>query len=109
MQILAGIFSLLVGIAGWFYLFYSRAVQNLAPLEDARLNRLRARLRRAGGLLMLLLAGCFFAMFRPNLEGRTVAMLMLGVLCLLAAIILLALIDMRLTWRLRQRARKRDL
>ena len=63
MRHLAGIFALLTGAAGWFYLFYSRAAHRLAGIEDQRLNARRVALRRVGGVAMLLLGGFFFAGF----------------------------------------------
>src|SRR5438477_523722 len=52
MQPLSTALALLIGIAGWYYLFYSRAAEKLAGVESQRLNRLRASLRRAGGLVL---------------------------------------------------------
>jgi len=104
MVIVADIFSLLAGIAGWYYMFYSRAAQKLQRIEAGRLNALRIRLRRTNGFVMLLLAGCFFAACHrtdPG-EARSFAILFLAVLVLLAVIVSLALVDIRLTWKLRK-------
>src|SRR4051794_41753592 len=46
---LPAILALLTGVAGWFYLFFSRAAHRLAGVEDDRLNRRRVRLRPIGG------------------------------------------------------------
>ena len=102
---LPDIFTLLVAVAGWFYLFYSRAAQKLEGLEENRLNRRRVGLRRAGGAVMLLLAIGFFAglnSIEPRGNPRAFVLIWGGVMVLLAAMVGLALIDVRLTARLRQ-------
>jgi drug/metabolite transporter (DMT)-like permease len=98
-----GIFALLVGIAGWFYLFYSRAAQNLGPFEDPQLNRLRIRLRRTNGIVMLALAACFYAAYYGVEEQRTFVIIFMTILMLLMAAVILALVDVRLTRKLRRR------
>lgn len=98
-------FSLLCAIAGWFYLFYSKAASRLAPVESRRLNMLRVRLRRICGAAMFLLAVAFFAGFN-TVDERTPQLFLavwLGVLILLLAVVALALADLRLTWRLHHR------
>ena len=105
MQHLSTVLALLIGIAGWYYLFYSRAAEKLAGVESHRLNRLRVWLRRAGGLVLLLLAPVFFAGFhtvdpRDNPEGFVgVWACVMG---LLGVNVLLALVDVGLTWKLRR-------
>ena len=110
MQLLAGIFSLLVGAAGWFYLFYSRAVENLAAVEDLGTNQYRARLRRLGGIAMILLAIAFYIccvmLSRGNL--RAFAGTLFAVLALMGVILVLGLIDLRLTNKLRRQARHNE-
>lgn len=107
MQYLAGIFALLTGAAGWFYLFYSKAAVRLASVEDQRLNQRRIALRRIGGVAMLLLGGFFYAGFyafdRPGQTPGAFLGVWVTVLVLLLIIVVLALIDVRLTQRLRQR------
>ena len=107
---LPGIFALLVAAAGWFYMFYSRAATDLSGIEAADANRLRVRLRRVGGLVMMLLAIAFYAGSEAvqRRQGPTAAGLMLAVLVLMGAIVVLGLIDLRLTNRLRRSQRKRD-
>jgi UDP-N-acetylmuramyl pentapeptide phosphotransferase/UDP-N-acetylglucosamine-1-phosphate transferase len=109
MNYLPAIFALLVGAAGWFYLFYSRAATNLTEVESQPDNRLRIRLRRVGGLVMIVLAFVSYAACVAIERERAVeaAWYMLAVLTLLGAILVLGLIDVRLTQKLR-RARKRD-
>ncbi|WP_428937089.1 hypothetical protein [Fontivita pretiosa] len=109
-RILSGIFALLVAAAGWFYIFYSRAAANLAGIENPRTNRLRIALRRTGGAAMFLLAVAFYA-FYVAIERRRVtwaAVLLLSVLALLGAIVVLGLVDLRLTYQLRRRRRHHD-
>jgi hypothetical protein len=113
MHALAVIFSLLAGAAGWFYLFYARADAGLSSFEGERSNRWRARLRRAGGLTMLLLAALFYVAFRltpttlDQVPGESAAAAWLGVLLLLGAVLVLGLADVILTHRLRRELRKR--
>ena len=110
MGYLAGIFALLTGAAGWYYLFYSRAAHRLSDIEDERLNARRVRLRRVGGVAMLLLGGFLFAGFY-NLDNAAQSPgaflgVWVTVFALLIVIVVLAMIDVRLTHRLR-RARQR--
>jgi peptidoglycan/LPS O-acetylase OafA/YrhL len=107
MRYLAGIFALLTGASGWYYLFYSRAAHRLAGIEDQRLNERRVGLRRVGGVAMLLLAALFFTgVYALDEEGWspfTVMFVWLAVLVLLIAVVVLAMIDLRLTRKLRSR------
>jgi hypothetical protein len=109
MAYLAGIFALLTGAAGWYYLFYSRAAERLSDVEDERINARRVRLRRAGGVAMLMLGGFLYAGFRtldnPNQSPGAFLGVWLAVFTLLAVLVVLALIDVRLTHRLRARQR----
>ena len=110
MRHLAGIFALLTGAAGWFYLFYSRAAHRLSGIEDERLNARRIALRRVGGVAMLLLGGFFFAGFyafeNPHETPTAFLAVWLTVFALLVVLVILALIDLRLTRQLRRRAGK---
>ena len=103
------IFSLLTAAAGWYYLFYSRAAHQLESIEAQQINVVRILLRRVGGLVMILLGALFFAGFQRRVESsvQVYTAVWLGVLFLLAAIVVLALIDMRLTWKLRHGGRPR--
>ncbi len=110
--ILAGIFALIIGAAGWFYLFYSKAAQKLQGVEDERINHRRVRLRRAGGFSMILLAMAMYAGvagFDWNSEHPTIwfGLVWVLVMVLVLVITVLALIDIRLTKQLRER-RKRE-
>ena len=105
MHHLSTILALLIGIAGWYYLFYSRAAEKLAGVESHRLNRLRVWLRRAGGVVLLLLAPAFFAGFN-TVDAATDPDAFVGiwvaVLVLLGVNVLLAMVDVGLTWKLRR-------
>jgi hypothetical protein len=100
---LACVFSILSAAAGWYYLFYSREGSVLGGIESQRINHRRIQLRRVGGGAMLLLGVCFYALY-VELERRGSAFyyLTLAVLALLMVIVGLALIDLRLTMKLRR-------
>ncbi|MGB7160633.1 MAG: hypothetical protein WBD40_21385, partial [Tepidisphaeraceae bacterium] len=102
---LPAIFSLLVAAAGWFYMFYSRAAQGLAEIENEPRNLRRIRLRRVGGFMMFCLAIAFFIGFQPYVwrSERVALVTWTLVMLLLLAIVVLGLIDLRLTWQLRKR------
>ena len=100
MAVVVDIFSLLTAVAGWYYLFYSRAAQRLEAIEEAKINVRRVMLRRVGGGIMLLLAVCFCAGFQEGLSNAVFLRVWLAVLVLLGAIVALALYDVRLTWKL---------
>lgn len=105
MHSLSTILSLLIGIAGWYYLFYSRAAETLAAVESHRLNRTRVWLRRAGGAVLLVLAPTFFAGFHtvsPHTDPDAFVAVWVAVLVLLGLNVLLALVDVGLTWKLRR-------
>ena len=109
MQWLPAIFALLAGAAGWYYLFYSKAAHSLRSIEGERVNNQRMRLRRINGLMMLLLAVAFFAGFRTVDEKRSPAaflLVWLAALLLLAIVVVLAMVDLRLTMKLRNRRNK---
>jgi len=105
MQSLSTILALMIGVAGWYYLFYSTAARNLAGVEPNRLNRLRAGLRRVGGLVLLLLAPLFFAGFHTvdaDSDPRAFVAIWVIVMLLLGVNVLLAMVDVGLTWKLRR-------
>jgi peptidoglycan/LPS O-acetylase OafA/YrhL len=101
---IAGIFSLQVAAAGWFYLFYSRAAEKLVGVEGARTNARRVRLRRVGGTAMILLGAAFYVAC-DALVRKDIALfsgLMLAVLALMAVTLVLGIVDLRLTRQLRK-------
>jgi hypothetical protein len=104
LRVFSAIFSLSIAAFGWYYMFYSQAASRLGNLEPASSNSLRIWLRRANGLLMFLLAVCFFAgFFAVDMENptKTTAFVWLAVCFLVLALLALGLVDLRLTWRLR--------
>jgi UDP-N-acetylmuramyl pentapeptide phosphotransferase/UDP-N-acetylglucosamine-1-phosphate transferase len=106
---LAAVFALLTGAAGWYYLFYSKAAQRLEDVEGQRLNARRVRLRRVGGGVMFALSVLFFAGFNAVDEHSrpgTFLAVWLSVFVLLAAVIVLGMIDVRLTQKMRSRLRR---
>ena len=105
MHHLSTILALMIGVAGWYYLFYSRAAEKLAEVEPHRLNRVRVWLRRAGGLVLLLLAPTFFAGFHsvdPAADPDAFVSIWVCVAALLGLNVVLALADVGLTWKLRR-------
>jgi hypothetical protein len=112
MRYLYGLLALTIAAAGWYYMFYSRAATELGEVEDAGVNLRRVRLRRVGGFFMLLLGIAIFAgFFTVDWDRPTVAFLAvwLGVCFIVLAILVLGIVDLRLTWRLRQaRMRHRE-
>ena len=112
MRHLPGILALMIAIAGWFYMFYSKAAANLGGVENEQLNLKRIRLRRVGGFVMLLLAVAFFMLFYTfdsKEQAQEFVLTLLAVLLLLCMILVLGLIDLRLTLKLRRATRNRDL
>lgn len=110
LQATAAVFALLTGVAGWHYLFFSKAAANLAGVEEQRLNLRRVVLRRVGGGVMLALGILFYAGFnavRPFEQPGAFVTIWMGVFLMLALIMVLALIDIRLTWKIRTHVRKR--
>ena len=111
MQNALAILSLLIAALGWYYLFYSRAAKRLESIEDQRTNRFRGVLRRVNAIVMLLMAlgialGTYH--FDPDQDRIDFALVWLGVVLLLMVCVILALIDLRLTIKLRTRLRERD-
>jgi uncharacterized membrane protein len=110
---LAGALSLIVAVAGWYYLFYSRAAQRLAGIEDPLLNVRRVRLRRVNGIVMLTMAGLMYMGFagldwaHPNATFvRYFLWVWAAVFALLVVMMVLVMLDVRLTAKLRERRRQ---
>jgi len=108
MRYLPAVLALLVATAGWFYLFNPRAAQRLRGIEPGRANRLRIRLRQASGLIMLLTASCLYGGFRNVHQQLPSPLAVITLMALLLGLIVLAMIDLHLTWRLRRRDRAGD-
>jgi len=107
-KVTAALFALIVATAGWFYMFYSRAAQKLGGVEGAATNLQRVRLRRVNGFMMFLLAVGIFAgvwTFDWRLSPLPFMLIWVGVFVLLFVMVVLALLDLRLTAKLRRNAR----
>ena len=70
MPALVDIFAIACGVAGWFYLFYSKAAAKLAVVESAAQNTTRVRLRRVCGSALLLLGIGLYAGFNAIDDQR---------------------------------------
>lgn len=109
MPVTSAILALLTGVAGWYYLFFSKGAVGLAAFEEQRINRLRVRLRRVnGGVLLLLAVGLYVGFATLNEEpfdARLFVLVWSAVMILLGLVVILALIDVRLTRRLRKQRR----
>jgi hypothetical protein len=104
--VFADIFALACGVAGWFYLFYSKAAVKLAALESATQNALRVRLRRICGALLFLLGIGFFAGFNTVDDRRNPAAYLavwMGSMLLLLLILGLVAADIHLTRAIHRR------
>ena len=109
-SIASGIFALVIGAAGWYYVFYSKAAQKLEGVEGERINQRRVRLRRLGGVCMILLAMSMYlgaAGIDPDDQKVAFVVVWVVVMALVCLITVLALIDLRLTKQLKDR-RKRE-
>lgn len=110
MTYLPAILSTLIAAAGWYYAFYSPAARRLGGVEAPAANRRRVRLRQVNGVAMIVLGGGLYLLLAA-LENRwrptTILLLFAIVLFLLLLIGVLAMVDLRLTVRLRQELRDR--
>lgn len=105
MTIWPGILALCMLAIGWHYVFSTRAADRLTGIESPAANCIRRRNRRAAGLLMLPMAVLFFAgSYFVNATDRPGAFVIIWmiVMLLLLAVLVLAVIDMRLTAKLRK-------
>jgi hypothetical protein len=106
---LVDIFAFACGVAGWFYLFYSKAAGKLAAIEPASQNILRIRLRRVCGAAMVLLGIGFYAGFNAMDDHRNPALYLtvwMGSILLLLLIVALVAADIHLTRTLRRKTRR---
>ena len=106
------IFAFLCAAAGWYYVWHASAAGKLAGLERSRDNQLRIRLRRFGGVGMVLMSAAFYIGYKiaDNAHGNPIAV-MLCLLCvgiLLPIVLFLAWADMRLTRKMRESMRDRN-
>ncbi len=102
---LPGVLCALITISGWHYLFYSRAAHRLDGIEQESANLGRIRLRRINGFVMLLLGFLMFAGFYTVDQTRPTAFVIVwfSVFLLLMLIVILAVLDVRMTLRLGNR------
>lgn len=110
MRPLTAILAVLTGVAGWFYLFYSKAATGLGGIEHQQPNLRRVRLRRINGFVMIILAALLYVGTYATDEHAHPAVFVgawLGVTALLGVVVLLVLADVRLTLRLREQLGRR--
>jgi cytochrome bd-type quinol oxidase subunit 2 len=110
MDVFSTFFSLLVAGVGWYYMFYSRGALGLQGIEEETLNRRRQALRRFGGFVLLLLGVALFAGFHTvdsTTSAQAFVLVWMSVFILLLVVLLLAMADLRLTWKLRRRRDRR--
>jgi len=108
MSALVDIFALACGVAGWFYLFYSKAATRLAPFEPPAKNTLRIRLRRLCGAAMFLLGAAFYVGFNAIDDRRSPAIYLavwMASMLLLLLIVGLVAADIHLTKAIRRKPR----
>ena len=108
MSALVDIFALACGVAGWFYLFYSKAATKLASFESPAKNTLRIRLRRLCGAAMVLLGAALYAGFNVIDDRRYPAIYLavwMASMLLLLLIVGLVAADIRLTKAIRRKPR----
>jgi hypothetical protein len=102
---LVSAFSLLVAAAGWYYMTHPHPALRLATIEQTRVNALRIRLRRICGAVTLFVGIGFFAGFRAvDVENNPHGFVAIWLceLALLVVMVTLAMVDVRLTLRLRR-------
>jgi drug/metabolite transporter (DMT)-like permease len=102
MSTIGGILALLIGVAGWYYLFYSQAASRLGSIESPASNQRRRRLRRVNGAVMLVLAVLLYAGFSTE-QPQAFLLVWLGVCVLLAIVMVLGIADVWLTAKLPRR------
>ena len=107
MPVAVVIFAVAVGLAGAYYLFFSRSAKLLSGIEGDATNDRRHRLRRANGAALLVLAPLLLAGFALNEHRHPWLFIFdwVAVVLLLAVVMALASIDVRLTARFRRRFR----
>lgn len=111
MNFLPVCFSLLIGLAGWYYMFHTHAADRLLKIEGEALNRRRIRRRRIGGAAMFLLAIAFYAgfdVYEPRRDPGKFIFSWVSVLILLVTILWLGLSDLRMTMKLKEHTRDPD-
>ena len=109
MSLLALICSLPVALVGAYYLVNAGAVQWLGDLEGSHPNQVRVRLRRANGVVMLLVSLALYLGIARTFGRETdepvsvlAPLAWVATLPLLMMMLVLAWLDMRLTRKLRR-------
>jgi hypothetical protein len=99
------VLALLIAASGWYYLFYSRAAHKLDGLDSKPVNVWRILLRRVnGGVIMLLGVAVFVG--SQNLPPVAFVAAWASAIGLLLLAVILAMIDIRLTWKMTQARRR---
>lgn len=105
----AAIVSAFIAIAGGFYLFNVGSAQQLMAIEGDQNNAYRMRLRRCNGAVMLVMAVVIYAgmhaLDNNALRGGMAAAWLLTIAILIGVVVVLALVDLRLTAKLRSKNR----
>ena len=111
MGIWPALFSLLIGVIGCYYLFHKTGAEKLQGIEESAMNAKRMRLRRTGGLILIVLAVFLFlgCEIDPQKHPRWFLFSWTAVMLMLFQTVLMALSDLRLTARLRGEKRTRFL
>jgi hypothetical protein len=107
MQSAVAWFALVVAGLGWFYVFGSQAARRLETIEARATNRRRIALRGINGACLIVLAtGLFAGVYSIDARRRPGLYLIdwFTVMLLLLISVVLALVDVRLTMRLRRPA-----
>jgi hypothetical protein len=105
MQSAGAWFALAVAGVGWFYIFGSQAARHLETIETQAANRRRIFLRCINGVCLITLATCLFAgvyTIDPHLRPRVFLGDWMAVTLLVVLSMALAIMDVRLTARLRR-------
>jgi len=105
MRPLTAILALLTGVAGWFYLFFSAAARRLSGIEHHRANRWRVRLRRVNGVVMIVLAAMLYSgtyAVDERVHPKVFILVWTAATLLVGMILVLVLVDVRLTMGLRE-------
>ena len=109
--VVVDILALMVAASGWYYMLYSRAAHRLGKVEDRRINLSRIRCRRAAGGMLSLMGILIFVgsqpRFEPQTHPRAYMSIWMGVMLLLMAVVVLAMVDLRLTLKLRRNSQGR--
>ena len=109
MHVTALLLSLPVALVGIYYLVWASAAAPLGQLEGDRVNRIRVRLRRINGVVMMLMSVALYLGISRSFKleagqqpGLVAPLAWLSVFPLLVAMVVFAWADLRLTRKLRR-------